>query len=170
MAEHIFKELGYLSVSTCEEIKEAMQGKTFLDFRVDFTNQAGNCTLVVRNGADSLADGSTVTEKELTETFMSGLAVELALERRRSRQRNSVLMPQMLNELTKSVIERSEEWKRMVCTNDDRSEFVYAQMEQLRKQIDAEMERLRSSGYKVAFGIDGCVYYAIKGDALCQVL
>lgn len=82
----------------------------------------------------------------------------------------SVYVPQKLNDLSKQAIKLSDKWKRMVCTNDDRSTFVMAQLEQVRNEIDAEMNRLRSIGYKVAYDTTDCLFYAIKGDVLCQIL
>ena len=47
MKEYAFTELGYFSPETCERIKKAMDGKTFMNFTVRYSNFAGNCTLIV---------------------------------------------------------------------------------------------------------------------------
>ena len=47
MEEYTFKELGYFTEKECENIKKAMDGKTFMDFCVTWANKAGNCTLSV---------------------------------------------------------------------------------------------------------------------------
>lgn len=43
----LFDELGYFSESECQRIKEIMDGKSFMDFDVSWSNQAGNCILIV---------------------------------------------------------------------------------------------------------------------------
>ena len=45
--EYTFTELGFFSERECEAIKEAMQGKTYMNFNVKWSNSAGNCTLIV---------------------------------------------------------------------------------------------------------------------------
>lgn len=47
MKEYVFTELGYFSPDTCKKIKKAMEGKTFMNFKVRYSNQAGNCTLII---------------------------------------------------------------------------------------------------------------------------
>lgn len=68
--EHVFTELGNFQVCECEAIKERLQGRSFLRFDVSWSNWAGNCTLIVRSGIEAHADGSEVTEQELTEMFL----------------------------------------------------------------------------------------------------
>lgn len=43
----LFKELGYFSELSCENIKNMMEGRTFYHYHVGWTNCAGNCSLVV---------------------------------------------------------------------------------------------------------------------------
>ena len=45
--EYAFPELGYFSEPICEKIKKAMDDKTFMNFRVSWSNRAGNCTLMI---------------------------------------------------------------------------------------------------------------------------
>ena len=47
MKEYIFNELGYFSERECKAIKEEMQGKTYMNFDVDWSKQGINCTLIV---------------------------------------------------------------------------------------------------------------------------
>ena len=47
MKEYAFTELGYFSQMICEKIKNAMEGRTFMDFKVKYSNCAGNCTLII---------------------------------------------------------------------------------------------------------------------------
>lgn len=47
MKEYVFTELGYFDERQCEAIKEAMQGKTYMNFEVKWGNVAGNCTLII---------------------------------------------------------------------------------------------------------------------------
>lgn len=53
MKEYVFEELGFFTKSTCEKIKSKMQGKTYMSFEVDYSNFAGNCTLIVRTDYDA---------------------------------------------------------------------------------------------------------------------
>ena len=45
--EYAFTELGYFTEQTCEKIKKVMDDKTFMNFRVSWSNYAGNCTLII---------------------------------------------------------------------------------------------------------------------------
>lgn len=47
MKEYVFTELGYFSKQTCEKIKKAMDGRTFMNFKVEYSNCAGNYTLII---------------------------------------------------------------------------------------------------------------------------
>lgn len=47
MKQYVFKELGYFLESECQAIKDALQGKTYMNFDISWSNQAGNCTLIV---------------------------------------------------------------------------------------------------------------------------
>lgn len=38
---------GYFTEEQAKKIKEKMQGKTYLKFNVDYSNEAGNCAIVV---------------------------------------------------------------------------------------------------------------------------
>ena len=48
MREYAFEELGYFTESACKKIKEKMQGKTFMNFDITYSNFAGNCILIIR--------------------------------------------------------------------------------------------------------------------------
>lgn len=48
MKEYAFEELGYFTKSACEKIKEKMQGKTYMNFEITYSNFAGNCTLIIQ--------------------------------------------------------------------------------------------------------------------------
>lgn len=48
MKEYVFEELGYFTKSSCEKIKKKMQGKTYMNFDVGYSNFAGNCTLIIK--------------------------------------------------------------------------------------------------------------------------
>lgn len=47
MRELILEELGYFTTKECETIKEHCEGKTFMRFHINWSNWAGNCTLMV---------------------------------------------------------------------------------------------------------------------------
>ena len=46
--EYIFTELGYFTDSECEAIKEALQGKSYMNFDISWSSFAGNCTLIMK--------------------------------------------------------------------------------------------------------------------------
>lgn len=47
MREYVFDELGFFTKDTCERIKAAMDGRTFMNFKVEYSNCAGNYTLII---------------------------------------------------------------------------------------------------------------------------
>lgn len=38
---------GYFNESDCKALKEAMQGRSYYDFKISWSNSAGNCTVIV---------------------------------------------------------------------------------------------------------------------------
>ena len=42
MKEYSFSELGYLSARDCEALATALNGKSFMDFKISYSNWAGN--------------------------------------------------------------------------------------------------------------------------------
>jgi hypothetical protein len=64
MKEYSFSELGYLSVRDCDALATALNGKSFLNFQVRYSNYAGNCTLIVETDADDY------TEEEVKSMFL----------------------------------------------------------------------------------------------------
>ena len=48
MKEYVFNELGYFTEKECEAIKEVLQGKSYMNFDITWSSQAGNCTLILR--------------------------------------------------------------------------------------------------------------------------
>lgn len=49
MTELYLGNLGYYTEQSCEDIKKMMDGKTFYDFNVGWSNYAGNCSLIVKS-------------------------------------------------------------------------------------------------------------------------
>lgn len=56
MKEYTFEELGYFAERECEKIKECLQGYSFMNFDISWSNCAGNCTLVVKTDYDDTAE------------------------------------------------------------------------------------------------------------------
>lgn len=48
MKEYIFEELGYFSERECAAIKDELQGYSYMNFDIAWSNCAGNCTLILR--------------------------------------------------------------------------------------------------------------------------
>lgn len=67
MKEYSFSELGYLSARDCESLATALNGKSFMDFKVSYSNYAGNCTLIV---AVDETTAEQYTEAEIRSMFM----------------------------------------------------------------------------------------------------
>ena len=67
MKEYIFSELGYLSVQDCEAIATALNGKSFMNFKISYSNYAGNCTLIVVVDENT---AETYTEAEIKSMFL----------------------------------------------------------------------------------------------------
>ena len=51
--EYALTELGYFTETECQRIKEIMDGKTYMDFLVRWSNCAGNCTLIVKTNYEA---------------------------------------------------------------------------------------------------------------------
>lgn len=48
MKEYFFPELGYFTAKEIEQIKETMDGFSFMKFKVSSSNYAGNHTLIIK--------------------------------------------------------------------------------------------------------------------------
>lgn len=72
MKEYVFEELGYFTPSTVEKIKSAMNGKTFMNFQVGCSVQAGaNCILIVKTDYED-------TENNIKNFFLNSLIENMA--------------------------------------------------------------------------------------------
>lgn len=67
MKEYSFSELGYLSVRDCDALATALNGKSFMNFKVSYSNYAGNCTLIVVVDENT---AETYTETEIRSMFL----------------------------------------------------------------------------------------------------
>ncbi len=70
MKEYVFEELGFFTQNTCERIKKAMDGRTFMNFKVKYSNCAGNCTLIICTDYDD-------TEEHIKNFFLFAALSEL---------------------------------------------------------------------------------------------
>ena len=64
---------GYFLESQCKAIKAKMQGKTFFNFDISYSNECGNCTLII--SSDNTND---YTPQDLKEMFIHCCISELA--------------------------------------------------------------------------------------------
>lgn len=53
MKEYSFSELGFFGEQTLRKIKEKMDGTTYMNFNVRWSNCAGNCNLIVTTDYDA---------------------------------------------------------------------------------------------------------------------
>ena len=65
---------GYFTEKECKAIKEKMQGKTYFNFDISYSNFAGNCKLIVES--DTPHD---YTPQDLKEMFIYACIGELAI-------------------------------------------------------------------------------------------
>lgn len=70
MKEYVFEELGFFTKDTCERIKKAMDGRTFMNFKISWSNCAGNCTLIVATDYND-------TEEHIKQFFLFAALSEL---------------------------------------------------------------------------------------------
>lgn len=63
---------GYFTQDQCEQIIKKMQGKSFFGFEVSYSNNASNCTLIVRSNTPGY------TSQELKDMFVYCCISELA--------------------------------------------------------------------------------------------
>jgi hypothetical protein len=70
MKEYVFEELGFFTKDTCERIKKAMEGRTFMNFKISWSNCAGNCTLIVATDYND-------TEEHIKQFFLFAALSEL---------------------------------------------------------------------------------------------
>lgn len=63
---------GYFTKEQCEQIIKKMQGKSFLRFEISYSNNAVNCTLIVRS------NNTCYTSQELKSIFIYCCISELA--------------------------------------------------------------------------------------------
>ena len=52
MKEYTFEELGYFAERECQAIKDCLQGYSYMNFDIAWSNQAGNCILILRTVYD----------------------------------------------------------------------------------------------------------------------
>ena len=69
MKEYILSELGFRTVSECRKITDAMEGKTFMKFHVNFSNVCGNCMIIISTNYDAV---ETAVQKVLTAGYRTG--------------------------------------------------------------------------------------------------
>ena len=70
MKEYVFTELGYFTKDSCERIKKAMDGRTYMNFKISWSNCAGNCTLIVATDYND-------TEEHIKQFFLFAALSEL---------------------------------------------------------------------------------------------
>lgn len=61
--EYIFDELGYFAERECQALKDCLQGFSYMDFDIKWSNFAGNCTLIVATDYEA-------EEKEIKNFFL----------------------------------------------------------------------------------------------------
>ena len=65
-------DLGYLCESDCEAIKNKLEGRSFYSFMIDWSNNAGNCQLIIGT------DYPDAKEEDVKSMFFNVLASEFA--------------------------------------------------------------------------------------------
>lgn len=62
---------GFFNKNECENIKKKMEGRTYFNFEISYSNCAGNCSLILSSKNDNY------TPEELKEMFMFACLSEL---------------------------------------------------------------------------------------------
>ena len=70
--EIYFEELGYMTANQCATIKRVMEGQTYMNFQVNCSNYAGNCTLMCSTTYEA-------SETEIRNFFLSALISKMAM-------------------------------------------------------------------------------------------
>lgn len=70
--EIYFDGLGYMTANQCEKIKKVMDGKTYMNFEVIYSNCAGNCILGCKTSYDA-------SESEIRNFFLAALISSMAM-------------------------------------------------------------------------------------------
>lgn len=61
--EYTFEELGYFTERECQALKNCLQGFSYMDFDIKWSNYVGNCTLIVATDYEA-------EEKEIKDFFL----------------------------------------------------------------------------------------------------
>lgn len=70
MRQVAFENLGFFSERTCKRIKEKLEGQTYMNFHIEWSNMAGNCTLIVSTKSDE-------SEEDIRNLFLARALCEL---------------------------------------------------------------------------------------------
>lgn len=149
MVEKIFEELGFFSEQTCKGLQKVLDGKTFYDLKVKYSNYASNCTLIVRS------DHPDATPDEVGK-----MAVRLALDELSELARKKFILETYIrNEPHERKVlffmERNQytAWfedarlisailgLRLCCSEPDKYEFIYIDRERFQQYADYLTER-----------------------------
>lgn len=71
--EIYFEDLGYMTTTQCNNIKKVMNGKTYMNFEVIYSNFAGNCILGCKTNYEA-------SESEIKKFFLSSLIGNMAIK------------------------------------------------------------------------------------------
>lgn len=67
-----FEDLGYMTKTQCENIKRVMDGATFMNFEVSYSNCCGNCTLICSTNYEA-------SETEIRSFFLGALIGKMSM-------------------------------------------------------------------------------------------
>lgn len=82
MKEYYFTELGYFFESELKEIKEIMEDKTFMRFKISWSNSAGNCILIIKTDYYDKDISYEENEKDIKEFFLHCMISALAITKK----------------------------------------------------------------------------------------
>jgi len=69
--EYPLTNLGYFTERECRSLKHKLDGKTFMNFEIGWSNYAGNCTLVLKTDYQD-------SEEHIVNFFLGFVLSELA--------------------------------------------------------------------------------------------
>lgn len=154
MTEKFFEELGYFSEQTCKGLQKVLDGKSFYDLKVKYSNYASNCTLIVRSDhPDATSDevGKMMVRlalDELSELARKKFMLETYITKSVGYERKLLFFMQHYEYTAWFADARcvsSLLGLRLCCSEPDKYDFVYIDRERFQKYADY----LRERGYVV---------------------
>ena len=149
MTEKIFEELGYFSDQTCKGLQKVVDGQTFYDLKVSYSNYASNCTLIVRSDHPDATPEEVgrmmirVAFDELAEVARKKFILETYIRNEGHRRKLLFFMEssQYTAWFSDARIVSTMLGLRLCCSEPDKYDFIYIDRERFQQYADYMTER-----------------------------